>query len=123
MEASDFKLWLKLYGQTWEDKNPERFSDLFVENAEYFRTPFEVPKRGMAETKSAFEQAVSTQQEIKFSYEILSFEKNNGICRWWCKFVSTTSQNLIRLDGILVCSFDKNNKCKTFREWWHKNNE
>jgi len=120
MTASDFKNWLKIYGQAWEDKDSKKFVALFTEKANYHWTPFESPKAGRDEIKEAFENATSTQSEIRFGYDVLSFENNKGICSWWCKFNRTTSGNLIKLDGIFVCDFEKNNLCKLFREWWHK---
>lgn len=123
MNINDFRNWLKLYGQAWEDKDDKRFSELFSDNVKYFWTPFEQPKEGRTEVSLAFMDAVSTQTDIRFGYEILSFENQKGICRWWCKFVNTTTNNLIKLDGIFLCEFDKNNLCKTFRKWWHKEGE
>lgn len=120
MNVNDFRNWLKLYGQAWEDKDDKKFSELFTENIKYFWTPFENPEEGRAGLSLAFKSAVSTQTDIRFGYEILSFENQKGICRWWCKFVRIPTGNLIKLDGIFVCEFDKNNLCKTFREWWHK---
>lgn len=123
MDNISFKNWLKLYRQAWEDKDPKRFSDLFSENIKYYWTPFNEPKVGKAEVCSAFENATSTQMNIKFGYDVLYFENNRGICRWWSKFIRISSGNLIMLDGIFFCEFDKNNLCKVFREWWHKDGE
>jgi nuclear transport factor 2 (NTF2) superfamily protein len=123
MKNLDFKNWLKLYGQAWEDKDSRKFSALFTEDAGYYWTPFESMKQGREEIEKAFKEAVSTQSEIRFGYEVLSIENNAGICRWWCKFIRTTSGNLIKLDGIFLCEFDRKKLCKTFREWWHKEGE
>lgn len=123
MNGEDFKNWLKLYGQAWEDKDPKRFADLFTVDAKYFWTPFENPKLGREDIRIAFETAISTQENIKFGYDVISFAENIGICRWWCKFIRTTSQNLVKLDCIFVCEFDNSNLCKNFREWWHKDGE
>ena len=123
MTINDYRNWLKLYGQAWEDKDSDRFVFLFTERANYYWTPFESPKLGREGIRSAFENAISTQSQIKFGYDVLTFENNQGICRWWCKFNRITTGNLIKLDGIFICEFEKNNLCKTFREWWHKEGE
>lgn len=123
MIKEDFKTWIKLYGQAWEDKDAKKFSDLFNKDVKYFRTPFETPKAGKEDLSLAFDSAVSTQTEIRFGYEILSFDNYSGIARWWCKFVRVPTGNLVKLDGIFFCEFDRNNLCKTFREWWHKEGE
>jgi len=81
MNTNDFKYWLKLYGQAWEDKDAKRFSELFSENAKYYWTPFEEPKNGKFGIREAVENAISTQENIKFGSEILPFGNNTGICR------------------------------------------
>jgi hypothetical protein len=123
MIKDDFKNWLKLYGQAWEDKDSTKLSDLFTEKIKYYWTPFESPKEGKAGVSLAFENAVSSQTDIRFGYEVLSFENQIGISRWWCKFIRISSGDLVKLDGIFICKFDKNNLCETFREWWHKEGE
>lgn len=123
MNKDDFKNWLKIYGQAWEDKNSERFSELFSNESKYYWTPFEESKNGKIEIKEAFIKATQTQENIKFGYDVILFDVNKGICRWWCKFIRTSSLSGIKLDGIFICDFDKNNLCKIFREWWHKDGE
>lgn len=123
MTGEDFKNWLKLYGQAWEDKDAKRFSELFANEANYFLSPFENPLTGTLDIETAIEEKYLTQDNIKFNYQIISFAENIGVCKWWCKFIRNSTHNLIKLDGVFICEFDKNNLCKTFNEWWHKDGE
>lgn len=123
MSEKDFQNWLKSYGQAWEDKNIDKFVSLFSKNAEYYWTPFDLPKKGISEIADAVNSAVSTQSDIKFTFQVLAFANNTGICRWWCRFNRILSGSLIKLDGIFYCEFDRNHSCHIFREWWHKEGE
>jgi len=118
MNGTDFQNWLKQLAQSWEDKDTERFSGLFTEDARYFRTPFEDPKSGRKEIGTAINKVFSACENIKFGYEIISFSQDTGVCRWWCKFVRGVSQELIKLDGVFICEFNNNKSCKIFRKWW-----
>lgn len=123
MSGEEFKNWLKLYGQAWEDKDAIRFSELFANEVKYFLNPFEIPLTGRSNIQIAVEKKFLTQDNIKFNYQIISVAENMGVCKWWCKFTRNSNQNLIKLDGVFICEFDKNNLCKNFNEWWHKDGE
>ena len=123
MDRNGFQDWMEALGRHWETKDSRGFSELFAEGIDYHFTPFEEPKRGRSEVEEAVERAHATQGGIKFGHEILSFQDDTGICRWWCDFTRTTTGKPIRLDGILICEFDPNDFCRTFREWCLKDGE
>lgn len=123
MNGDNFKNWLKLYGQAWQDKDEARFSELFSPDVKYYWTPFENPVSGKLDLQNTIKVKFLGEENISFSYDVISFDKNVGVCRWWSKFINTKSQNLTRLDSIFVCEFNKANLCKTFKAWWHKAGE
>jgi len=123
MSGEVFKIWLKQLGQAWQDKDAKRYSELFDNNVKYFQNPFDNPKLNREEIIEALNSDFLTQENIRFGYEIVSFDKYIGVCRWWCKFTHISSQNLIKLDGVFICEFDKNNLCKIFRVWRHIDGE
>lgn len=116
MNKDNFRTWIKLFTQAWEDEDSDKFKAIFSEDAEYYSDPFENSVSGKTNITNALLSEVALQQDLKIGYEILSFDKNLGVCRFWGKFINTTSENLIKLDGILVCFFD-NNICKTIKRW------
>jgi hypothetical protein len=123
MNGVDFKTWMKVFSQSWVDKNSAVFSNLFSIDSVYYTSPFNPPASGREEIKSSAEKLFKDQSNLKFNYEILSFENNAGICRCWCRYFSIHKENLIKLDGIFFCRFDKNNLCNSFNSWWNKEAE
>ena len=121
MNFEGFESWLRDYGTAWESKDTRGFTSLFTEDALYYWTPFGEPKRGHAGIAEAFRSAVARQQDIRFSYEILSFVPERGVARWWCLLKRPTTDREVQLDGIMMVipDADEENLCKEFREWWH----
>ncbi len=75
--------------------------------------------RGRAGIAAAFTAAVSTQDNIRFSHQILAVAGMTGICHWQCSFDRAGSNDRVRLDGVFVVIFDGGGLCREFREWWH----
>lgn len=119
MERAAFDHWLMQYGNAWKDKDGYEFSALFSKNCKYHWTPFGDTKEGRENIKVSFENAVSTQENIKFNYEILGYDGVHGIAHWITKFRRTTSGENVTIDGILLCTFDDEHLCSEFSEWWH----
>ena len=111
--------WLEKYRRAWESRNPVTAADLFTDDAEYYWTPFEEPKRGPGEIARAWEDATSRQQDVHFSYTILAITDATGIVHWHTAFTRMTTGKHVELDGIIIAEFDENHKCRVFREWWH----
>jgi hypothetical protein len=43
-----------------------------------------------------------------------------GIARWWASFVIVPQDLQTKLDGIFVIELDAAGRCRSLREWWHK---
>jgi ketosteroid isomerase-like protein len=111
--------WMEKYKAAWESRDPAAAANLFTGDAEYYWTPFEEPKRGHAQIAKAWEAATSRQQDISFSFTVLAAGGSTGIVHWKTSFIRITTGKHVELDGILRAEFDKNHKCRVFREWWH----
>lgn len=116
-----FKKWLEDYGKYWENKEPDEFGLLFSDDAIYKWTPFDTPLRGRTQIIQEVTRAISTQSEIDFHYEVLSFDGIVGLAHWTCHVTRTISGRRFTLDGILAVGFDDEGKCNDFKEWWHSN--
>lgn len=119
MDEQRFSQWLRRYGEVWESRYPDGLHDLYSPDLLYYWTPFDEPKRGLAEITAASREAASRQERIEFSYEVLAVKGNRGWARWWCSFVRVSTGRKVRLDGILQSTFDDEGRCTEFREWWH----
>lgn len=119
LKQAQFADWLRRYGDAWEARDLKSVVTLFAEDAEYFWTPFDPPKRGRDQIVAAWMEATSEQRDITFTFTILSVKEAVGIAKWHTRLRRAASGRLAELDGILVAEFDRTALCKTFREWWH----
>jgi uncharacterized protein (TIGR02246 family) len=115
-----FATWLDSYGRAWESRDPQAAADLFAEEGTYQVTPFVEPMRGKQAILEYWTHVAQTEQNIQFGYEILAVTPDHGIARWWASFVIVPQGLSTKLDGIFLISLDKDGRCRSLREWWHK---
>jgi hypothetical protein len=120
MTLQAFDDWLNSYGLAWESRNAQAAADLYAEDATYQVTPFLEPLRGKQAILDYWTHVAQTQQKIQFGCEILAITYDHGIARWWASFVVVPPGLQTKLDGILLISLDENGRCRSLREWWHK---
>jgi ketosteroid isomerase-like protein len=119
LDEAMFAHWLSRYGRAWEARDAGRFAGLFSEDALYYRTPFEAPKKGRAEISDAFSKAVGRQRDIEFGARVLYVEARTGAAHWSCALTRVSSGRRVRIDGVLGAQFDADGRAVSFREWWH----
>jgi hypothetical protein len=115
-----FKAWLDAYGQAWENRNPEAATALFTEDGTYQVTPFLEPVRGRKAIFEYWSEVARTEENIRFGYEILVAKAELNIARWSASFVIVPQGLQTQLDGIFLISLDEEGRCRSLREWWHK---
>ena len=120
MELATFKSWLDAYGRAWESRDPQAAADLFTEDGKYQVTPFLEPIRGRQAIFEYWSHVAQTEKGIRFGYEVLSLTSEMGIARWWASFVRVPPGLQTKLDGIFLICLDSDCRCKSLREWWHK---
>lgn len=115
-----FKSWLDAYGRAWESRDPKAAVALFAEDGTYQVTPFLQPMRGHQAIFDYWAGVARTEENIQFGYEILLAAPEINIARWWASFVIAPQGLPTKLDGIFLISLDDKGRCKSLREWWHK---
>jgi len=120
VEASTFKSWLEAYGRAWNGRNPKAAANLFAEDGTYQVTPFVEPMRGRAAIFEYWSHVAETERDIEFRYEVLAVTPDAGIARWWASFVIVPQRLQTKLDGIFLITLDGDGRCRSLREWWHK---
>ena len=118
--AVTFKSWLDAYAQAWQSRNPEAAAALYAEDGTYQVTPFLEPMRGRKAIFEYWSEVTRTEENIKFGYEILVSNAELNIARWSASFVRVPPGQQTQLDGIFLISLDEQGRCKSLREWWHK---
>ena len=119
MDMERFKSWLDSYGRAWESQDPQSFANLFTDYASYHANPFSEPLSGRSAILEYWSTVIRSQEQIQFSYEVLSVNKESGIAHWWASFVHIPSKTKVKLDGIFIISLNGENRCSDFKQWWH----
>lgn len=119
MDAGALAEWFDAYGQAWETKDSEAVTKLFTEDATYHEKPFDEPLRGGEGISVYWSDIPETQDEIRFSYDILALSENRGIAHWQAELVKIRSGKRIKLGGAFLLEFDAAGLCSKLREWWH----
>ena len=114
--------WLDAYGTAWEERDAEAAASLFTEDAVYQWGPFGRKLRGRVMIREAWAEAVETQANVKFGYEVISATGRGGIARWWCNF-DTLDKTKVQLEGIFRLAFDESGLCTSLEEWWNATEE
>jgi hypothetical protein len=119
-DVAAFKSWLDAYGQAWQNRNPEAVTAPFTEDGTYQVTPFLEPMCGRKAIFEYWSVVAQTEENIRFGYEILVANAEINIAGWSAWFVIMPPGLQTRLDGIFLLSLDEEGRCKSLREWWHK---
>lgn len=119
MDMEGFQSWLESYGRAWESHDPQLFADLFTDNASYYANPFSEPLSGRSALRDYWSNIIRTQEQTRFNYEVLAITQDRGIAHWWTSFVHISSKTKVKMDGIFIVSFNGENRCRVFKQWWH----
>ena len=121
MQEATFKSWLEGYKRAWESRDPQAAANLFTEDAPYYETPFGEPARGQDGIREYWtENPLRSQEDVRFTYEVLSVDSEFGIAHWTSTFVKLPSGDRVALDGIFLIKLDVAGRCTELREWWHE---
>lgn len=120
MNRETFENWLAAYGKAWTTRDPHAAASLFAADATYQVTPFDEPFRGRAAIYNYWLGVTETEDNIYFDFEILAVAPEHGVARWWASFVRVPPRQETKLDGIFLISLDSQGRCRSLREWWHK---
>jgi len=120
MDRITFERWLDSYGRAWIARDPDAAAALFTDDATYQVTPFDEPLRGRAGIYDYWVGVAKTEENIEFDFEIVTVTPENGIARWWASFVRVPPGRETKLNGIFLIALDRDGRCRSLREWWHK---
>ena len=115
--------WLDAYGVAWESRDPDAAAELFTEDAVYQWGPFGQRLRGRVMIREAWAEALETQDNVEFGYEVMTATARGGIVRWWCASDRPAEELRVHLEGIFRLAFDETGLCKSLEEWWNAKRE
>ena len=114
-----FTEWLRAYQAAWEGRDAGAAAKLFSDDARYHWTPLVPPQQGPAEIAAAWQQAVSQQRDIRFTFSVFGVSGATGMATWRADFTRQPDQFKVRIEGVLSAEFAAPGLCRVFREWWH----
>lgn len=136
MTIHDF---MAAYKRVWEGQDSEGFAALFVEDGQYWNTPFQV--QSTPQERAAYWDRIKLQEDIELTYQVLAETPTGGVGHWnvtyqvaseelfqiWAKSTGTGLPDRkpgdplprLELDGTLVAEFDDTGKARVVRIWWH----
>ncbi len=118
MNEQQFTNWLDALRSVWETKKPGDIVNLCADTFLWYETPFHDP----ITTKKALLkdwESILQQENIAFSYDILSVNSTFGIAEWEADFTRLPSHEKVSLSGIFKILLDKNEKCVEFHQWYN----
>jgi hypothetical protein len=111
--------WLDAYGRAWETRDSVAAADLFAEDAMYQWGPFGRKLRGRPLIREAWAEATERQDNVDFSYEVLSATGSGGLARWWCNYDEPERKVRVKIEGIFRLAFDESGFCTSLEEWYN----
>ncbi len=119
MEIAAFSQWLSALRKGLEAGDAEALSALFSQDALFYDTPFQAPKRGRVEIQLLFEAEARQRVGVSFDHEMIDFGEDVGWAAWSTGFNRAGLDDPVRIEGILKAVFKPDGTCVEFRQWWH----
>lgn len=119
LTREELAAWLDGYEEAWETRDADKAAALFTADATYQDNPYADPYQGRQGIREYWSAVTEDQEDIDFSYEILSVTGDTGIAHWRSEFTQTSSGSGVVLDGIFVLEFEPEGLCQSLEEWWH----
>ena len=120
MNEADFEKWLQQYGEAWETRDADKLVPLFTGDVLYYETPFDAPMHGHQVIRDYWSVLPTTQDHIHFHFRVLAVLPDQAVAQWWASFIRLPKMMHVKIDGVMICEFDEQNRCRVFREWWHR---
>lgn len=115
--SEQWSAWLTRYGAAWTARDAAAAGALFSDNATYHEVPFDAPMQGRAAIEAYWTRVTASQSNIRFSYDVISFDGETGVAHWRTTLDAGADQ--IDLDGVFVCRFASADQVRSLQEWWH----
>jgi hypothetical protein len=120
MERAVVADWLKSYVRAWETYQPDAIGDLFSEAATYVYHPFDEPIVGRDAIVASWLADPDAPGTYEGSYEPIAIDGNVAVANGRSRYFkdSSRSELIKQWDNIFVIEFDKDGRCRSFREWY-----
>lgn len=120
MERAAVADWLKSYVRAWKSYQPDAIGDLFSEDATYVYHPFDAPLVGRDAIVASWLADPDAPGTYEASYEPIAVDGDVAVTNGRSSYFkdSSRSELIKQWDNIFVIEFDKDGRCRSFREWY-----
>lgn len=131
--------FMDTYKRAWETRDDALLCTLFADDGVYHNTPFDAQVGHAAIAR--YWDRVKLQDDIRFSYDIISETPTGGVATWTTRYRVTSEKMFemwaksagtgmierqpgdplpcLRLEGIAIVDLRADGLCRHFRIWWH----
>jgi ketosteroid isomerase-like protein len=120
VDRADVVNWLKAYMHAWESYSPEAIGDLFTEDATYSFHPYDEPVTGRQAIVDAWLKDPDAPGTFSADYAPIAVDGDVAVVNGRSHYFkdSSRSEPTKEWDNIFVIDFDKDGRCRSFREWY-----
>ena len=104
--------WIEAYLAAWRSNAPADIESLFTPDAVYFTAPHRTPWQGQREIVQGWLGRTDDQGDWDFRYEVLHVTDDTAYVRGWTIYEDGVVGNL------WVVRFAREQRCRSFTEWW-----
>jgi ketosteroid isomerase-like protein len=111
---------LDRYRRAWETFDGDDWTDLFTEDAEYHRDPFEPPMVGSNALRAYLLKMAGSQDQVEMTVERHWVVGATVLAAWHAGYVAVPTRARVRLAGFMTLEVADDGRISRLREWWHR---
>jgi ketosteroid isomerase-like protein len=111
---------LERYKRAWETFEGDSWTELFTDDAEYLRDPFEPPMVGSNALRAYLLELAETQDQVEMTVERHWVVGATVLAAWHAGYIRVPTRSRVRLAGFMTLEIADDGRINRFREWWHR---
>jgi ketosteroid isomerase-like protein len=111
---------LERYKRAWETFEGDSWTELFTDDAEYLRDPFEPPMVGSNALRAYLLELAETQDQVEMTVERHWVVGATVLAAWHAGYIRVPTRARVRLAGFMTLEIADDGRINRFREWWHR---
>ena len=113
VDRAGLESWIGEYVRLWRTPGTDGLAELFTEDATYRPSPWEDPRRGLADIATFWEaERDGPDETFTMTSQVVAVDGEVGVAR-----VEVTYGNGDRWRDIWIARFDGQGRCAEFEEW------
>ena len=120
MDSRAVVKWLNEYMHAWETYSPDAIGKLFTEDATYSFHPYDKPVVGRQAIVKAWLKKPDPPGTFEANYKPIAVDGDMAVVNGRSRYFKDSSRTEMtkEWDNIFVIEFDKDGRCRSFREWY-----